>query len=79
MGTTLKMPANDGTKRLIEGHPIGIRKIIQGDLREKTWVVEGQTHTAQRTDGTLLYDSQENRHRPWFILDYESGDRVADE
>ena len=77
MGTTLMMPLN-GTKRLIEGHPIGINKIIQGDLRTKTWVAEGVTYTAQNSDGTLLYDSQENRHRPWFILDYESGERVAD-
>ena len=78
MGTTLMMPRNDGTHDLIEGHPIGIRKIIQGDLREKTWVAEGQTYTAQNSEGTLLYDSQENRHRPWFILDYESGERYAE-
>ena len=67
MGTTLMMPRNDGTHNLIEGHPIGIRKIIQGDLRTHTWVAEGITHTAQNTDGTLLYDSQENRHRPYAV------------
>lgn len=75
MGTTLMMPRGEGTRDLIEGHPIGVSKIIQGDLREKTWVVNGQTYTSQNTDGTLLYDSKEKRYRPWFVLVYESGDR----
>lgn len=75
MGTTITMPKNDGTRDLIEGHPIGIRKIIQGDLREKKWVVDGKEYSSAHTEGTLLYDSQENRYRPWFILVYESGDR----
>ena len=34
---TLKM-VRDG--RLVEGHPIGLDKIILGDLREKTWTSE---------------------------------------
>lgn len=71
----LKMPI-DG--QLVEGHPIGIDKIILGDLRERTWVSEGQTYTNKNTDGTLLFDRTEPRHRPWFILVYESGRRCAD-
>jgi hypothetical protein len=35
---TLKMPI-DG--QLVEGHPIGIDKIILGDLRERTWESNG--------------------------------------
>lgn len=71
----LAMPISDGTKRLIEGHPIGVSKIIQGDLRERTWESEGQTYTSKQEDGMLLYDSTEKRHRPWFVLVYESGRR----
>ena len=71
------MPRGDG-KELIEGHPLGARKIIQGDLREITWNVNGQIHTSIRTDGTLLYDSMDKRYRPWFLLAYESGNRYAD-
>lgn len=78
MSTTLKMPKGIGTRELIEGHPIGIDKIIQGDLREKTWNVGGQTYTTKESDGILLYDSQEKRNRPWFVLVYESGDRYED-
>ena len=74
----LTMPVDENSKKLIEGHPLGVRKIIQGDLREVTWDVEGQTHTAQRTDGTLLFDSQECRYRPWFLLAFESGKRYKD-
>ena len=62
--------------RLIEGHPIGIDKIILGDLREKTWVSEGQVYTNKKTDGEILYNRTEKRNRPWFILVYESGRRV---
>ena len=32
----LKIPYNG---KLIEGHPIGIDKIILGDLREKKWLL----------------------------------------
>lgn len=71
----LKMPL-DG--QLIEGHPIGIDKIIAGDLRERTWEADGQTYNYKNNDGTILYDRTEPRHRPWFILVYESGDRVID-
>ena len=78
MGTTLKMPKGENTRELIEAHPLGVDKIIQGDLRTKTWEVNGQTYTSQKTDGTLLYDSQENRHRPWFLLAFESGARYVD-
>ena len=78
MGTTLMMPKGTDTRELIEGHPIGIRKIIQGDLRTISWEADGQTYTNQHSDGTLLYDSQENRHRPWFVLVYESGRRYED-
>ena len=63
---------------LTEGHPIGISKIIKGDLREKTWVVNGETHVNKSTDGEVLYDRTEPRHRPWFILVYESGRRCVD-
>ena len=75
MGTILTMPRGEGTRELIEGHPIGINKIIQGDLRERTWEADGMTYSSINSDGTLLYDSQEKRYRPWFVLVYESGDR----
>ena len=70
---TLKIQKDD---HLIEGHPIGIDKIILGDLREKTWISNGQVYTIKNTDGTILYDRTEKRHRPWFVLVYESGRRV---
>ena len=63
---------------LIEGHPIGISKIITGDLRERTWVSEGETHVNKNTDGEVLYDRTKVPHRPWFILVYESGKRCVD-
>lgn len=69
----LKIPYNG---KLIEGHPIGIDKIILGDLREKEWVVDNETHTNKYTDGTILYDRTEKKQRPWFILVYESGQRI---
>lgn len=62
--------------QLIEGHPIGIDKIILGDLRERTWISNGEIYINKNTDGTILYDRTENRCRPWFILVYESGRRV---
>ena len=71
----LKMPVNG---QLVEGHPIGISKIITGDLREKTWISDGQIYTSKNTDGAVLYDRSEPRHRPWFILVYESGKRVVE-
>jgi len=71
----LKMPING---ELVEGHPIGISKIIKGDLREKTWIVNGETYINKNTDGTILYDRTEPMHRPWFILVYESGKRCVD-
>ena len=70
---TLKMQKDD---KFIEGHPIGIDKIILGDLREKTWVSDGQVYTIKNSEGSILYDRTENKHRPWFILIYESGKRV---
>ena len=72
---TIKMLLND---ELIEGHPIGLDKVILGDLREKTWVSDGETFVNKKTDGTVLYDRTEPRHRPWFILVYESGKRVVE-
>ena len=69
----LKIPYNG---KLIEGHPIGIDKIILGDLREKEWVVDNETHINKYTDGTILYDHTEKKQRPWFILVYESGQRI---
>ena len=69
----LKMPYNG---ELIEGHPIGIDKIILGDLREKEWVVDNETDINKYTDGTILYDRTEKKQRPWFILVYESGQRI---
>jgi len=36
---TLEMLFAD--EKLVEGHPIGIDKIIIGDLREKTWTEDG--------------------------------------
>ena len=61
---------------LVEGHPIGISKIILGDLRERSQIVNGEIYTHKNTDGTILYDRTESSHRPWFILVYESGRRV---
>lgn len=72
---TIKMLLND---ELIEGHPIGLDKVILGDLREKTWVSDGETFVNKNTDGVVLYDRTEPRHRPWFILVYESGKRVVE-
>ena len=69
----LKMPYNG---ELIEGHPIGIDKIILGDLREKEWVDDNETYINKYTDGTILYDRTEKKQRPWFILVYESGQRI---
>ena len=72
---TIKMLLND---ELIEGHPIGLDKVILGDLREKTWESDGETFVNKNTDGMVLYDRTEPRHRPWFILVYESGKRVVE-
>lgn len=72
---TIKM-LHDG--KLIEGHPIGISKIIKGNLQKKTWASDGETHTIENTDGEVLYDRTEVKHRPWFILVYESGKRCID-
>ena len=69
----LKMPLNG---KLIEGHPVGMEKIIVGDVREKTWIVDGETHTYKNTDGAVIYDRAELIPRPWFVLVYESGRRV---
>ena len=69
----LKMPI-DG--QLVEGHPIGIDKIILGDQRERTIEINGEASSTTLGDGTILYDRAEPRHRPWFILVYESGRRV---
>ena len=69
----LKMQTNG---HLTEGHPIGISKIVLGDLREKTYIVDDQIHTNKHTDGTVLYNRTDPLHRPWFILVYESGRRV---
>ena len=72
---TLKMPING---QLVEGHPVGIEKIILGDLRERTWEADGQTYTQKYDDGEVLFDRTEPKHRPWFVLVYESGKRVVD-
>ena len=69
----LKMQS-DG--RLIEGHPIGVSKIILGDRRERTYTVDNEVYINKNTDGTVLYDRADPPHRPWFILVYESGRRV---
>jgi hypothetical protein len=66
----LKIPYNG---KLIEGHPIGIDKIILGDLREKEWAVDNETYTNKYTDGIILYNRTGKKQRPWFILVYESG------
>ena len=73
---TMPDPNNPGG--LIEGHPLGVSKIIQGDLRKISWVVDGITHYAQKTDGKLLYDRHQQANHPWFILNYESGRRIVD-
>ena len=62
--------------RLVEGHPIGLDKIILGDLREKTWTSEEQVYTNKNSEGTILYDRTEKPNRPWFLLAYESGKRI---
>lgn len=75
---TLTMPKNDGTKDLIEGHPLGVSKIIKGDLRTINYEVDGVVHSVHKTDGTLLYDKLEKHNRSWFVLAFESGDRIVD-
>jgi hypothetical protein len=72
---TLKMPHNG---QLIEGHPIGIDKIIKGDLREQTWISNGEIFVNKHTEGEVLYDRTDVPHRPWFVLVYESGRRCVD-
>ena len=73
---TLKMHYNG---ELIEGHPIGVDKVIMGDLREREWDVDGEIHHIQNNEGTILYDrSEKEQLRPWFILVYESGRRCVD-
>lgn len=64
--------------QLVEGHPVGIDKIIIGDLRERTWTADGQTYINKNEDGEVLYDRSEPRHRPWFVLCYESGRRCVE-
>ena len=71
----LKMPLNG---QLVEGHPIGLDKIILGDQRERTIKINGETSTTIIGDGMVLYDRTEPKNRPWFILVYESGRRVID-
>ena len=71
----LKMPVNG---QLIEGHPIGLDKIILGDRRRKEWESNGQTYVNQNSEGAILYDREDHIDRPWFILVYESGRRVVD-
>ena len=80
MKRTLMMPKGEGTRELIEGHPVSdIVKIIKGDLRTVTFKTQdGETHTYQNEEGVLLYDRDEVRDRPWFVLAYESGNRVVD-
>lgn len=75
---TLAMPMNAPDKTLTEGHPVLISKVIQGDLRTKSWTVDGVPYSSQNNDGTLLYDKSDIRDRPWFVLIYESGRRIVD-
>ena len=56
----------------------GVSKIIQGDLRERSWVVDGVTYKHQNTDGILMYDRRKPINRPWFVIAYESGRRIVD-
>ena len=72
----LKIPYNG---KLIEGYPIGIDKIILGDLREKKMVINGENSINNHAEGTLLYDRTEKKHQPWFILVYESGRRIKND
>ena len=78
MTKVLNIPVDVETKQLIEGHPIGVSKIIQGDLRERVVNIDGVETTLKHTDGRLLYDRHDPKPRPWFVLDYESGDRIVD-
>ena len=75
MAGILKMPVNG---ELMEGHPIGLDKIILGDRRKRTWESNGQTYVNENTEGTILYDCTDHIERPWFILVYESGRRVVE-
>jgi len=68
----LKM-LHDG--KLIEGHPIGISKIIKGDLRKREWTSDEDIHILENSDGEVLYDRTKTPKRPWFVLVYESGRR----
>lgn len=78
MSKVLNVPLDVETKQLIEGHPIGVSKIIQGDLRERVVNIEGAETVIKSTDGKLLYDRHDPLPRPWFVLVYESGDRIVD-
>ena len=73
MSKTLSINVN-GT--LTEGHPIGVQKIILGDLRQQEYIDnEGNKQTIQRSSGTVLYDLAEKRNRPWFVLCLDTGSR----
>lgn len=72
---TLKMLHNG---KLIEGHPIGVSKIIKGDLRKREWTSDDEIHKVEYSDGEVLYDRTDTPIRPWFILVYESGRRVTE-
>lgn len=54
---TIMIPVDEQTHYAIEGHPINVDKIIQGDLRTETRIINGENQTYQHTDGQILYDS----------------------
>ena len=61
-----------GKKKL---HPIGLQEVIVGDLREREHPV---THEIVQLKGTgqSVYRLNDRLENPWFIVAYESGDRV---
>ena len=56
-------------------HPIGLQKVIVGDLRERVHPVTGQL-VKVGTTGKVYYDIKDSREKGRFLLAFESGNRV---
>lgn len=56
-------------------HPIGLQKVIVGDLRERIHPVTGQL-VQVGTTGKVYYDIKDPRNKGRFLLVFESGERV---
>lgn len=56
-------------------HPIGVKQIIVGDLRERIHPVTGELVQVGKT-GKIYYDIADVRENGRFLLAFESGERV---